>query len=122
MFQRNLVWSEEQKKTFIDSVKKGFPIGTLLFYKVKDKDTYSLIDGLQRSTTIKDFMKLPKSYFETQDVDDEVIETLYKLFERNTDKREFYETMRMEIQEYVRQNDLSSSNLSEQLAKRFGEG
>lgn len=121
MFQRNLVWSEEQKKTFIDSVKKGFPIGTLLFYKVKDKDTYSLIDGLQRSTTIKDFMKSPTSYFETQDVDDEVIETLYKLFERNTDKREFYETMRMEIQEYVRQNDLSSSNLSYDLAKMLVE-
>lgn len=34
-------------------------------------------------------MKSPTSYFETQDIDDEVIETLYKLFERNTDKREF---------------------------------
>lgn len=109
------------EKTFIDSVKKGFSIGTLLFYKVKDKDTYSLIDGLQRSTTIKDFMKSPTSYFETQDIDDEVIETLYKLFERNTDKKEFFETIRMEIQEYVRQNDLSSSNLSYDLARMLVE-
>lgn len=80
-----------------------------------------MIDGLQRSTTIKDFMKSPTSYFETQDIDDEVIETLYKLFERNTDKREFYETMRTEIQEYVRQNDLSSSNLSYDLSKMLVE-
>ena len=32
MFQRNLVWSFDQKKLFIDSLEQGFPIGTLLLY------------------------------------------------------------------------------------------
>lgn len=121
MFQRNLIWSEEQKKTFIDSVKKGFPIGTLLFYKMKDKDTYSLIDGLQRSTTIRDFMKCPTLFFETQDVDEDVLNYLFMLFNRNIDKNDFKEQMRIEIQNFVRDSDLSSSNLSYDLARMLVE-
>ena len=32
-FQRTLVWKKGQQKEFIDSVKKGFPIGAILLYK-----------------------------------------------------------------------------------------
>ena len=48
MFQRNLVWSFDQKKLFIDSLEQGFPIGTLLLYNAPT-GTFKLIDGLQRS-------------------------------------------------------------------------
>ncbi|MGI6474652.1 MAG: DUF262 domain-containing protein [Thermoactinomyces vulgaris] len=55
-FQRNLVWKEKNKIEFIESLKKGYPFGTLLLYKQEDKDDiFSLIDGLQRSSTIKDY-------------------------------------------------------------------
>lgn len=37
MFQRNLVWSEEQKKTFIDSVKKVFQSAHFYFTKLRIK-------------------------------------------------------------------------------------
>ena len=33
MFQRGKRWKEEQETTFIDSLKKGYPVGTMLFYK-----------------------------------------------------------------------------------------
>ena len=33
MFQRGKRWSKKQQATFIDSVKNGFPVDTMLFYK-----------------------------------------------------------------------------------------
>ena len=76
-FQRNIVWSKGQRETFIDSVKKGFPVGSLLFYKKKDRDTYTLIDGLQRSSTILDFITNPTHYFSTEDTPDQVLSDLH---------------------------------------------
>ena len=76
-FQRNLVWSDEQKKTFIDSVKRGFPIGTLLFYKIPGRDAFSLIDGLQRSSTILDYINNPTKYFDVTDIENDIVEKLF---------------------------------------------
>lgn len=36
-FQRNLVWSEREKINFIESLKKGYPFGSILIYKYKDE-------------------------------------------------------------------------------------
>ena len=33
MFQRGKRWDKNKKETFIDSLRKRYPIGTLLFYK-----------------------------------------------------------------------------------------
>ena len=33
-FQRNFVWSKEQTADLIDSIVKGFPIGTFIFWKI----------------------------------------------------------------------------------------
>lgn len=35
-FQREFVWSKEQTANLIDSLVKGFPIGTFIFWKTKD--------------------------------------------------------------------------------------
>ena len=35
-FQRTLVWNKKQQKAFIDSIKKGFPVGALLLYKTRE--------------------------------------------------------------------------------------
>lgn len=35
MFQREFVWSKEQSAKLIDSILKGFPIGTFIFWKTK---------------------------------------------------------------------------------------
>ena len=50
MFQRGKRWSSQQQRTFIDSLIKGFPVGTMLFYETFEDgvQTYILVDGLQR--------------------------------------------------------------------------
>jgi len=37
MFQREFVWDKEQFAKLIDSILKGFPIGTFIFWKTKDE-------------------------------------------------------------------------------------
>lgn len=37
MFQREFVWNKEQSSKLIDSILKGFPIGTFIFWKTKDE-------------------------------------------------------------------------------------
>lgn len=58
MFQRGKRWNSKKKECFIDSLKKKYPIGTLLFYKTVEgqKEIYTLIDGLQRGSTIKEYL------------------------------------------------------------------
>lgn len=117
-FQRNIVWSATQKETFIDSVKKGFPVGTLLFYKRKDRDTYSLIDGLQRSSTIRDFITFPTHYFSTEDISEEILEELYNVFKIKAVKKDFYDRVSAEIKKFMsEQTDLNGMMLLMDLAE-----
>jgi uncharacterized protein with ParB-like and HNH nuclease domain len=37
MFQRDFVWDKEQSSKLIDSILKGFPIGTFIFWKTKEE-------------------------------------------------------------------------------------
>lgn len=37
MFQREFVWEKQQSAKLIDSILKGFPIGTFIFWKTKDE-------------------------------------------------------------------------------------
>jgi len=37
MFQREFVWEKEQSAKLIDSILKGFPIGTFIFWKTRDE-------------------------------------------------------------------------------------
>jgi hypothetical protein len=65
-FQRSLVWNESQKLSLIDSLYRGFPIGTLLTFQTENKSgrriVLEAVDGLQRITTIVDYLKEPLSY------------------------------------------------------------
>ena len=64
-YQRNFVWTDKKRKELINSLQQGFPIGTLIVRKTKtitriprettgfvEAETYELLDGLQRSTTL----------------------------------------------------------------------
>lgn len=66
-YQRPLVWTEEQKANFIDNISKGFPFGSLLLYRDGANDQYTLIDGQQRYTTLKDYASNPEKYFPLED-------------------------------------------------------
>ncbi|CCV63612.1 conserved hypothetical protein (DUF262) [Alteracholeplasma palmae J233] len=50
------------KKEFIESVLIGDPFGVLLLYSKLGSNKHSVIDGLQRFTTLKDFDKNPFAY------------------------------------------------------------
>ncbi|MCC6107776.1 MAG: DUF262 domain-containing protein [Atopobium sp.] len=58
-YQRAQVWTKKKQESLIDSMMSGFPIGSLLLYENKADETWQLIDGLQRATTIYDYQKNP---------------------------------------------------------------
>jgi hypothetical protein len=54
-FQRLFRWSPEKKSAFIESILIGIPIPPVFAYE-KDNGTWELIDGLQRISTVLEFM------------------------------------------------------------------
>lgn len=77
-YQRRLVWSKSQKKEFLESIHKNFPVGSLLLYKFDHDDKYSLIDGLQRYSTLNDFEENKSKYFNFEEHFIEIKEHLTK--------------------------------------------
>ena len=73
MFQRGKRWRKEQERTFIDSMYKGYPVGTMLYYKKIDNgvETYILVDGLQRGNTIRKYMRNPTEFYSLNEISDE---------------------------------------------------
>ena len=67
-FQRGLVWNRIKKVNFIKTLKEGLPIGVLLLSKKGDK--YLIVDGLQRFTTMKDYVKDFFSYIDKSEITD----------------------------------------------------
>ena len=65
-FQRGQVWSKKMQETLIESIKDGYPIGSLLAFEKyeqsengKGRIVWSLIDGLQRTSTIVEYLNAP---------------------------------------------------------------
>jgi len=63
-FQRNFVWDYKRKCRLIESILLGIPIPA--FYLAKSGKKYNVVDGLQRLTTIKQFInnEFPLKYLE----------------------------------------------------------
>lgn len=73
-YQRGQVWKEKDQEKLIDSIKKGFPFGTILLYYNSEDQKYRLIDGLQRCTTISKYLNNPSKIFNKDfDIDKKVI-------------------------------------------------
>ncbi|MBB2481081.1 DUF262 domain-containing protein [Bacillus sp. APMAM] len=81
MFQRGKRWKSKQEDAFIDSLLKGYPVGTMLFYRtVEDnKEIYTLVDGLQRGNTIKKFMASPTKYFKSENIPTELVDNIFNI-------------------------------------------
>lgn len=56
-FQRGEVWGKDRKRKLIDTILRGWPIPPIQFIKTVDIDTFEILDGLQRITTIQSFMR-----------------------------------------------------------------
>lgn len=72
-FQRKLVWSKKEKENFITTLSNGHPFGSILIYKYEDEDKYSIVDGLQRFTTIEDYIHNPEKYIEFDEFTERII-------------------------------------------------
>lgn len=66
-FQRLFRWSIEKKSAFIESILIGIPIPPVFAYE-KDDGTWELIDGLQRVSTILEFMGLLREPDEAEEI------------------------------------------------------
>lgn len=76
-FQRANVWKKKQKQALIESIRKGLPIGSLLVYQSLDPsegDAYVLVDGLQRTIAIRDYLKSSLKYISAQSLESEELE------------------------------------------------
>lgn len=60
-FQRSVVWDSQQKEMLISSLLRGFPVGSLLLYE-QDTKNYLLVDGLQRTTAIREYAERPLAF------------------------------------------------------------
>ena len=75
-YQRNVVWNKKKREAFLRNVLDGEPFGIIL---IRDHDnTYELIDGLQRISTIKDFDKTPYEYLNPTDINMKEVDDLIK--------------------------------------------
>ena len=85
-FQRRLVWNRNKREMLIDSIKKGYPFGSLLMYKETDDagemEHYKLIDGLQRTQALRHYASHPNSSFTMDDLSDELIELVAQELDR----------------------------------------
>lgn len=57
-YQRKLIWTVEEKKAFIDSIIRGYPVPLILLAENQTETgkTYEIIDGMQRMNAIFSFI------------------------------------------------------------------
>lgn len=124
MFQRGERWSGTQQQTFIDSLIKGYPVGTLLFYEKYENNqwVYILVDGLQRSNCIRNYMTNPTAFFYNDNISDEVCSNI--LANIDEDYIENYEIIRTILTEFIKnQNSFKNIQFYEVaglIIQRFG--
>lgn len=80
-YQRGYVWSDKQKEQFVDTLKRGLPFGTILLYYDHKNNQHQIIDGLQRCSTIFDFINHPARYFDEDDIAEDLPQKLAKITE-----------------------------------------
>ena len=127
MFQRGSGrWNKEQEKTFIDSLIKGYPVGTMLFYKtVEDnKETYILVDGLQRGNCIRKYMNNPTEFFYDSSISDEFCDSILKILCQD-DVNE-YNTIRTILTSFIKEQktfkNLQYYAPAREISERFNVG
>ncbi len=76
-FQRSVVWKLKRRQEFIANLRSGEPFGVILIRMNNNK--YELIDGLQRITTIRDYIAHPFKYLTENDLNEELIRDILKI-------------------------------------------
>lgn len=53
-YQREFIYKDKDREAVIDSIKNGFPLN-VMYWSVRDDDTYEIIDGQQRTISIAQY-------------------------------------------------------------------
>ena len=107
MFQRGTRWKRNQEIDLIDSLKKGFPVGTMLFYEIieNSQSVYLLVDGLQRGNTIRKYITKPTDFFSEDTITDEMcVGILKEIGEELTDENK--RKVRAVLTDFVKSQNL----------------
>ncbi|MBF1153224.1 MAG: DUF262 domain-containing protein [[Eubacterium] sulci] len=106
MFQRGKRWNKNQENVFIDSLIKGYPVGTMLFYETVEgnKITYILVDGLQRGNSIKKYMTNPTDFFYDNNISDEFCAEILRII--GHENEEYYQTIRTILTSFIREQKM----------------
>jgi len=125
MFQRGKIWDKDKEANFIDSLKKGFPVGSLLFYRSVEgqNEIYTLTDGLQRCGTIKNFAQKPTEYFRVDEIDDNLITSIYKSLEIKSEENKVKSIIKLKIEDFIKMkldiNDIQYSEFADFISDEF---
>lgn len=101
-YQRGAVWNKTQKDKLIDSMNKGYPFGSILLYE--NDNRRQIIDGLQRSTTIIEFVKNPARFFTDDNIDKETIDRIIDYIAVIGSKPEIQSKLESLIKDWVTKN------------------
>lgn len=119
-YQRGIVWSEKQKADLVDTIKKGLPFGTILLYKDEKTSKYQVIDGLQRSNTILEFVKNPAQFFDEADIDIGIIRKLIDLIGVNGNIGKIEEDIQKLLVEWVKDKHPTLHDVENMQYYKFG--
>lgn len=102
MFQRGKRWTKSQEQVFIDSLIKGYPVGTMLFYETFEDNMriYILVDGLQRGNSIKKYMTNPTEFFYDDSISDEFCKSILEILKQNAETN--YKCIRTILTDFIR--------------------
>ncbi|MGN0603300.1 MAG: DUF262 domain-containing protein [Oscillospiraceae bacterium] len=126
MFQRGERWGKDQERAFIDSLIKGYPVGTMLFYETfeDNKRTYILVDGLQRGNSIKKYMTNPTEFFYDDSISDEFCAEILKIV--GQDNEDVYSTIRSILTSFIKEQktfkNLQYYSVAKSIADQFNVG
>lgn len=126
MFQRGTCWKNDQENKFIDSLIKGYPVGTMLFYEKfeEGKRTYILVDGLQRGNCIRKYMTRPTDFFYDDSISDELCFEVLTLVDNNDESN--YREVRTILTDFIKEQktfkNLQYYEVAKKITDWFGVG
>ena len=86
-YQRGIIWGQDKQQNLMKSVFARLPLGSLLVWQTTagDRVMYHLIDGLQRTTTILEFLKAPLKYVQVELLGETYVRDLHGALRASTE-------------------------------------
>ncbi|MCX4340690.1 MAG: DUF262 domain-containing protein [Lachnospiraceae bacterium] len=119
-YQRGVVWNDRQRADLVDTIKKGLPFGALLLYK-NDDNIYQIIDGLQRSHAVIEFVNNPTQFFDEEDIEDGIIKKIVSLANIQGNLKAQEEKVKELLETWVKDNHKTLDEVERMQYAKFGQ-